>query len=219
MVNRALMICLTYTSLAAEFDEIRRIGLMNGYTSSFIDTIIGIKLSQYRKKNNDVIQSPQTGPDKKRIYVEIPFIENAIKELKSKITHLCNKLRPDLDVQFYMKSPRAVQMLYQTKDPIDMKMKSDVVYSIKCSQCEHSYIGKTERQCIKRLHEHGAPKSSTQQQQEQHCTQTDNNIPELRRSDRLKSKTTAASPPTTTNTIVKKETTSAVEQHQYETGH
>ncbi|CAF5032188.1 unnamed protein product, partial [Rotaria socialis] len=32
MVNRALIICSTYTSLAAEFNEIRRIGLLNGYT-------------------------------------------------------------------------------------------------------------------------------------------------------------------------------------------
>ncbi|CAM4953824.1 unnamed protein product [Rotaria socialis] len=60
MVNRALIICSTYTSLATEFNEIRRIGLMNGYTSSFIDTLIGIKLSEYRKKNNDVMQSSQT---------------------------------------------------------------------------------------------------------------------------------------------------------------
>ncbi|CAF4524581.1 unnamed protein product [Rotaria socialis] len=134
MVNRALIICSTYTSLAAEFNEIRRIGLLNGYTSSFIDTIIGIKLIQYRKKNNDVIQSPQTGSDvKKRMYVEIPFIENATKEFRNKITHLCNKLRPDLDIQFFMKPPPAVQMLYQTKDPINKKMKSDVVYSIKCT--------------------------------------------------------------------------------------
>ncbi|CAF4885849.1 unnamed protein product, partial [Rotaria socialis] len=189
MVNRSLIICSTYTSLAAEFNEIRRIGLLNGYTSSFIDTIIGIKLIQYRKKNNDVIQSPQTGSDvKKRMYVEIPFIENATKEFRNKITHLCNKLRPDLDIQFFMKPPPAVQMLYQTKDPINKKMKSDVVYSINCTQCQHSYIGKTERQCIKRLHEHGASKSSSQQeqqhpkQQDDNCTHQSNNIVELRRS-------------------------------------
>ncbi|CAF3224949.1 unnamed protein product [Rotaria socialis] len=165
MVNRTLIICSTYASLATEFNEIRRIGLMNGYASSFIDTIIGIKLSQYRKNNNDVIQSPQTGSDvKKRMYVEIPFIEDATKEFRNKITHLCKKLRPDLDIQFFTKPPPAVQMLYQSKGPIDKKMKSDVVYSIKCTKCHYSYIGKTERQCVKRLHEHDAPKSSSGQQ-------------------------------------------------------
>ncbi|CAF3405116.1 unnamed protein product [Rotaria socialis] len=222
MVNRALIICSTYTSLAAEFNEIRRIGLLNGYTSSFIDTIIGIKLSQYRKKNNDVIQSPQSGPDvKKRMYVEIPFIENATKEFRNKITHLCNKLRLDLDIQFFMKPSPAVQMLYQTKDPTNKKMKSDVVYSIKCTQCQHSYIGKTERQCIKRLHEHGAPKSSSQpeqqhpKQQDDNCTHQSNNIVELRRSGRLKNKPTT----TITTPSVIKEITFAVQQHQIETRH
>ncbi|CAF3309147.1 unnamed protein product [Rotaria socialis] len=197
---------------------------MNGYTSSFIHTIIGIKLSQYRKKNNDVIQSPQTGSDvKKRMYVEIPFIENATKEFRNKITHLRNKLRPDLDIQFLMKLPPAVQMLYQTKDPIDKKMKSDVVYSIKYAKCQHSYIGKTGSQCVKRLHEHGAPKSSSgqqqqQQQQKDNVTEQTDNIIELNRSDRLKAKSTTTTTTITSSPVIK-ETTSAAQQHQIETGH
>ncbi|CAF3647988.1 unnamed protein product [Rotaria socialis] len=140
------------------------------------------------------------------MYVEIPFIGNATKEFRNKITHLCNKLRPDLDIQFFMKQPPppVLQMLYQTKDPIDKKMKSDVVYSIKCTKCQHSYIGKTERQCVKRLHEHGAPKSSS----------------ELRRSDRLKAKSTTTTTTTTiTTSSVIKEITFAVQQNQIETGH
>ncbi|CAF0938490.1 unnamed protein product [Rotaria sordida] len=143
MVNRALIICSTYTPLAAEFNEIRRIGLRNDYPLSFIDNIIGIKLSQYRRKMNG----------------------------ESKLT--------------------------------------------------------TERQCLRRLHEHGAPKTIYQQQQCNHVSDdlsVSNNIIELRRSSRIKNKTatvTTAPPPPTTdddsndNKIAK----SSITRHEKETGH
>ncbi|CAF5026326.1 unnamed protein product [Rotaria sp. Silwood1] len=46
MIQRALAMCSTYSSLAIEFENIRQIGLHNGYPLSFIDTRIGIGLSR-----------------------------------------------------------------------------------------------------------------------------------------------------------------------------
>ncbi|CAF4157480.1 unnamed protein product [Rotaria sp. Silwood2] len=46
MIHRALATCSTYTSLATEFENIRQIGLHNGYPLSFLDTRIGIGLIQ-----------------------------------------------------------------------------------------------------------------------------------------------------------------------------
>ncbi|CAF1487934.1 unnamed protein product [Rotaria sordida] len=162
MVNCALIICSTYTLLRTEFNEIRRIDLKNDYPLSFIDTIIGIKLSQHRKKINGKLNEPITGYDKKKIYVELPFIRSSTLELKNKIIHLSNKLRPDLYIQF-TKPPLLTQAFFQTKEPIVKHMQSDVVYYIKCNDCRHSYIGKMERQCIRRLYEHGASKTTDQQ--------------------------------------------------------
>lgn len=51
MIQRALAMCSTYSSLAIEFDNIRLIGLRNGYPLSFIDTRIGIGLSKHLKKS------------------------------------------------------------------------------------------------------------------------------------------------------------------------
>ncbi len=51
MIQRALAICSTYSSLAIEFENIRQIGLHNGYPLSFIDTRIGIGLSKHLKKS------------------------------------------------------------------------------------------------------------------------------------------------------------------------
>ncbi|CAF4146542.1 unnamed protein product, partial [Rotaria sordida] len=82
MVNRALNICSTYKHLEDEFNEIRRIGLLNNYPLSFIDTIIGIKLSQHRNKTFTKIDTPIIENDKKKIYVEIPFIQSSTIGLK-----------------------------------------------------------------------------------------------------------------------------------------
>ncbi|CAF4227154.1 unnamed protein product, partial [Rotaria sordida] len=72
MVNRAFNICSTYKHLEDEFNEIRRISLLNNYPLSFIDIIIGIKLSQHRNKTITKLDTPIIENDKKKIYVEIP---------------------------------------------------------------------------------------------------------------------------------------------------
>ncbi|CAF4797420.1 unnamed protein product, partial [Rotaria sp. Silwood2] len=147
----------TYKLLEDEFNEIRRFGLDNDYPLSFINTMIGIKLSHHRNKINKKLEQPIIENDKKKMYVEIPFISSSSSTLQNKIKHLTNKLRPDLDIQFFFKPPPPVQVHFQTKDPIAKHMQSNVVYYIKCNDCEHSYIGKTERQCVRRHYEHGAP--------------------------------------------------------------
>ena len=107
-------------------------------------------------------------------------------------------------------------------------MQSDVVYAIKCNDCEHSYIGKTDRQCIRRLCEHGAPKITFQQQQCNHVTNDDlnnnNTDSELRRSTRLKGKAAATKTTTTTTTTPllnhdRGIVLSSIKQHEKETGH
>ena len=227
MVDRAHSIYSTYTLLNIELDRIRRIGVNNDYPITFIDKIIGIKISEHIQTIDEITTVPSIGCDKKQMYVEIPFIRSSTLELKKKITHLSNKLRPDLDIQFFCKPP-PTQTFFQTKDPIVKHMQSDVVYAIKCNDCGHSYIGKTERQCIRRLCEHGAPKTTFQQQQRNHEAHDDlnsnnnnNNIDsELRRSARLKGK--AAATKTTTTTLLNHDrgiVLSSIKQHEKETGH
>jgi hypothetical protein len=144
MICRALTICSTYTSLAAEFNEIRRIGQANDYPISFIDTHIGIGLSRHLAKNNETASPQVIGCEKK-------------------LTHLSSKIRSDLDVCFCTKPPPAVQTYFQNKDPIVKHMQSNIVYSVNCIDCGQTYIGKTERQAIRRMKEHGAPSTTYEQ--------------------------------------------------------
>ncbi|CAF1610357.1 unnamed protein product, partial [Rotaria magnacalcarata] len=226
MMDRALRICSTYQLLSTEFNEIRKIAKLNDYPTSMVDTLIGIKFSKYRNKQQQSNEPTTNNSNDNRqiIYVEIPYVEKITSELKKRTQHLVSKLRTDLNIKFFSKPPSNTNTYFQTKDPITKHMLSDVVYSVKCKDCGQLYIGKTERQCIRRLHEHGAPKTTFNIQQHVNHELDDS---ELRRSARLKNKaittttkTTTTTTTTTTATIdLDQEQTSSIKKHIIETGH
>jgi hypothetical protein len=158
LIQRAVATCSNYSSLAIEFENIRQIGLHNGYPLPFIDTRIGIALSNHLKRS----PTPSTtivGCEKQKMYLEIPYAGSSTDPLKKKLSYIAGKIRPDLDVRFFTKPPSSVQLFFKTKDSVPKYLQSDIVYSVKCSYCGDLYVGKTERQGIRRLWEHGAPKS------------------------------------------------------------
>jgi hypothetical protein len=64
MVQRAINVCSTYQLLSDEFEQIRQLGLKNGYPISFLHTQIGIGLSKYLKKPQRNISEPILGCEK-----------------------------------------------------------------------------------------------------------------------------------------------------------
>jgi hypothetical protein len=158
MIHRALPICSTYSSLEIEFENIRQIGLQNGYPLSFLDSRIGIGLTKHLNKSTEPVTTI-VGCEKKKMYVEIPYTGSATDSFKNKLSRIAGKIRPELDVRFFARPPPSVQMFFNTKDPVPKHLQSDIVYSVKCKDCGDQYVGETQRQAIRRLWEHGAPKS------------------------------------------------------------
>ncbi|CAF1614524.1 unnamed protein product [Adineta ricciae] len=159
LIQRAINVCSTYSLLSDEFEKIRQLSLKNGYPLSFIHTQIGIGLSRYLKRSKQITSTPILGCEKKKLYVEIPYNGQSTDSFKKKLTQISGKTRPDLDVRFYTKPPPSVQTYFNLKDPIPKHLQADIVYSVNCKDCGDTYVGKTIRQPIRRLKEHGAPKS------------------------------------------------------------
>jgi hypothetical protein len=110
------------------------------------------------KQNDAPSPTPKPiGCDKKRMYVEIPYVGQTIDSMKKKFAHLSGKLRPDLDVGFFMKPPPSVRTFLQNRESIAEHMQSNIVYSVNCQECWQAYVGKTDRQAIRRINEHGTP--------------------------------------------------------------
>jgi hypothetical protein len=164
LIQRSISICSTYKALAYEFEHIRKVAMANSYPLAFIEQHIAIGLNKYvqlqqrtKKENNTMI-----GCEKEKIYFELPYVGNTTDALKKKFKHVINKYRPSLEPIFYTRSPPAIQTLFKVKDSIDKFMQSNIVYHIQCHDCKEIYIGKTERQMIRCLMEHGAPKELLQ---------------------------------------------------------
>ena len=91
------------------------------------------------------------------MYIEIPFIGKQTEVMLKKISRLTAESRPDLDIRYVAKPSPSVRTLFPTKDPVPTYLQSHVVYAVKCKECGDTYVGKTIRQCDRRLEEHGAP--------------------------------------------------------------
>ena len=163
-IQRAISVCSSYSLLAVELDEIRRICQLNGYPRGFVDTRIGIGLTKYLNKtnnnnsNSEESNLPVAGCDKDRMYVEVPFIGDQTDQMEKKLQHLSATIRPDLDVRFYAKPPRSVRTFFPNKVPVPKHLQSNTVYTVKCEDCGDTYVGMTKRQTITRQNEHGAPR-------------------------------------------------------------
>lgn len=157
MVQQAIAICSTYALLADELNEIRNICQMNDYPIDFVNTRIGIGLSKFLKPTKDEPELPVAGCNKRRMYVEIPYIGNQTELLKKKISQLTSETPPDLDLRYVAKPPHSIKSLFPTKEPVPKHLQSDIVYAAKCKDCGDTYAGKTERQFGRSLREHGAP--------------------------------------------------------------
>ena len=94
------------------------------------------------------------------MFVEIPYIGEQTQSIKKQISRLTAKTRPDLDIRYVAKPPPSVRTFFPTKDPVPKHLQSEIVYAAKCKTCGDTYVGKTERQCARRLREHGAPKDT-----------------------------------------------------------
>ncbi|CAF4221163.1 unnamed protein product, partial [Rotaria sordida] len=83
-----------------------------------------------------------------------------------------------------------VGQFFKNKDKTLKNPQCGVVYQIKCNSCTSSYIGQTNRQLTRRLKEHGEIQinPTKQQQQKQKSLQHQQQLHQLRRSDRIASK-------------------------------
>jgi hypothetical protein len=107
------------------------------------------------------------------MYVEIPYTGTTTNSFKKNLSRISAKLRPDLDVHFFARPPPSVQSFFNMKDPIPKHLQANSVYSVQCTDCGQIYVGKTERQPIRRLREHGAPYSTFEEANLLCLSQTD----------------------------------------------
>ncbi|CAF1264942.1 unnamed protein product [Didymodactylos carnosus] len=119
-----------------------------------------MKLSKWY--TGSTINNKSNNNEKKKICIEVPFINNAAKTFKNDLRKFSTQIRPDIELLVIEKPPPSVQTSFNLKDKIPNYLQSDIVYGVKCQECPSNYFGKTIRQAIRRLEEHGLKRHSLQ---------------------------------------------------------
>ena len=82
---------------------------------------------------------------KEEFIIVLPFLVNQSNIIKKKLQKLFSELYSTAKLKIVFKSGMKLGNFFKFKDSIPSHIRSLVVYKFKCSSCNATYIGKTER--------------------------------------------------------------------------
>ena len=164
-------LCIGYTDHAAHglistrafLERAKKILNQNQYPETFFEPIINKTLENIiTEKEKDEVSEEELEKHKLFLYYRGKASENFAKDLK--------KAHAPCRTIFKLKKLKTV--LPSLKPPVVKMLKSHVVYQMKCSSCDASYVGQTTRHLTTRLSEHKSRKGLLKV----HFTQCNNKI-------------------------------------------
>ena len=138
------------TSLCKEFTFLVQYFHDNGYPKSLI-------YSQIRKfiRHSNHQSIPVQTAERKTIYASFPYMGPTSEKLRSQLEILCCKFFPYVKLEIVFTNSSKIGSLFHYKDILPQSMRSSVIYSYCCSQCESGrYLGSTIRPLYMRISEH-----------------------------------------------------------------
>lgn len=174
LFHRANKICSNKHAFQQQLQHIKTLMSWNAYPKSVRNSIINRLKSNL--SNNKINNGNNNPDDRKTIWLNIPYLGNKGENLtNSLIRKLKRCFKENVKFNTVYKTNK-LAMFCNTKDNISIEQKANVIYKIKCPGCFNEYIGKTDRNFITRLDEHG---SKTDQPMYQHlinCTAFDDQL-------------------------------------------
>ncbi len=149
LLHRAYSICHNYSQIHTEFVKLKAILFRNGYSNSFVDCCVSkfmYNISKPRTKLPTV--------EKKSVLICLPFLGQCSLQVKSRIECLFKKCLPQVRCKFVFKSSVRLSSYFSFKDLVPFALRSGVVYTFQCGNCNVTYIGKTKRHLHTRVSEH-----------------------------------------------------------------
>ena len=151
LLNRAWKICSSYELFYRELNIIKEILMSNGFPVRFLNRHIRKFLDT---KPINISKSYVYGPEKRPIFLSLPYCgENSVK-LSRQLNRLLAKLTPWAKLNIVFKPVARLNVISKLKSVIPKLNRSNVVYKINCQDCNEFYIGLTTRRLHKRLNEH-----------------------------------------------------------------
>lgn len=144
-VHRLCNLPLTVIDYKNEYEHIKTIASVNGYSESIVDNLIRVHSLKARQRNaSTFFLTNKYYCEKKRVAMN--YVPSVTNKLKSKFY--------EYDMQIVHKNQQKISnLLGSTKDKTDPMNKSGI-YSIKYGDCNRFYYGQTKRSIERRFKEH-----------------------------------------------------------------
>ena len=144
-------ICSSKQAFQQQINHIKTLMSWNAYLKYVRNFIINRLKSNVNR--NDNINSNKD--DRKVIRINLPYLGKKGEQLTSSlIRKLKRSFKENIKFKMVCKTSK-LWMFCNTKDSISAEQKSNVIYRITCPGCFQKYVGKTDRNLITRLNEHG----------------------------------------------------------------
>ena len=121
----------------------------NGYPISFIDKCVKRFLDKVFIEKKTFLTA-----SKKQLVCVLPFIGKNSLQLRSRLVKSIQGNLQFCSLKVVFQSPCKLCSLFQFKEILDKKIRSDLVYRYTCSNCNVPYYGKTYRHFFTRAAEH-----------------------------------------------------------------
>ena len=168
LLSNARKICTSEALFKSEVDKLRMMFAANGYPKVFFDNTLG-KFIESQEKS----ETKETEETDRRHIFGVPWVGNASREYKKKITELI-KQHLEVDISTYFTSLK-VSSFFSLKSGTPHALKARIVYKYECLSVSGTYyIGKTKRHLVTRAKEHTTPKESNISEIKNHIFGCDN---------------------------------------------
>ena len=150
LLNRAFKINSSCVIFKQEIKVIKNM-ISNGFSCNFINKHIKHFL---RKKNGSDNDLPSFGPEKKILFLCLPFCGIISSKLKRQLERIIRKIAPWAKLNIIFRPYFRLKILSNLESPVPLLNKSNVVYKINCSECNEFYIGVTKTRVHVKVKEH-----------------------------------------------------------------
>ena len=162
MLDRSNKICSSEIQKEIEKTHLRSLFLSNNYPNQIIDKEFE-KFEKYKTAKTFEPNSEKTiDPELKIKYLSLPYLNDKSEIIARKIQNLVKENFNKINLRIAFKAPATLADHFPFKDKVtDPKQQSNVIYHIKCNDCNADYIGKSIRICNIRMKEHDNEKSKS----------------------------------------------------------
>ena len=167
LLHRAWKICTNYNQFDVEVNKIR-----DNFNKLCYPKFILDKYIKHFVEKKIVAATDETINNKRdEIIIRLPYIGEITKRLVKQLNKILQDTGINTTVRGVFKGEQKINDYFKLKDKTPKHLQSNIVYSVKCLNCEAEYIGKTTQHIDARIYQHKIVKDGQHRLTKSHITE------------------------------------------------